>query len=146
MIAFFQIIPQEKRLYQLKDKSLERQAKGYVVMTFDLIYNPIRASLRTFNPREVNALFEPPRFRRQVRGLLICQIHLIFCLISINVTSYIIHRYIFRKSELRIFLYFNKHRLEYETSNNSQAAPSRTLNECLRRKNKNSWLHFSIQF
>ena len=68
-IRFFQIVPQEKRLYQLKDKNLERQSKGHIVLTFDLIFNPIRASFRTFNPREVNALFDPPRFRRQVRSL-----------------------------------------------------------------------------
>ena len=60
-------MPQEKRIYQLKDKHLERQAKGHLIVTFDLIFNPIRASLRTFNPREVNALYDPPRFRRQVR-------------------------------------------------------------------------------
>jgi len=65
-IPLLSIFPEEKRLYQLKDKSLERQAKGHVVVTFDLIYNPIRASIRTFNPKEVNVLSQQPRFRRQL--------------------------------------------------------------------------------
>ena len=63
----FQIIPQEKRIYRLKDKHLERPVKGFLVITLDVIFNPVRASIRTFNPREPNALHEPPRFRRQVR-------------------------------------------------------------------------------
>eukprot|EP00794_Sanderia_malayensis_P009914 gene9914-10928_t len=66
VIPLLSIVPNEKRLYQLKDKNLERQAKGHIIITFDLIYNPIRASLRSFNPREANALYVPPRFRRQL--------------------------------------------------------------------------------
>ena len=53
-------------MFQLKDKRLQSQAKGHLIMTLGLIYNPIRASLRTVNPREELVLDEPPRFRRQV--------------------------------------------------------------------------------
>lgn len=35
-------------------------------MTLDVIYNPIRAAIRTINPREPKVLFEPPKFKRQV--------------------------------------------------------------------------------
>ena len=54
-------------MYQLKDKTLEKRAKGHLIMTLDLIYNPIRAAVRTINPREPKVLFEPPKFKRQVR-------------------------------------------------------------------------------
>ena len=53
-------------MYQLKDKTLEKRAKGHLIMTLDLIYNPIRAAVRTINPREAKVLYEPPKFKRQV--------------------------------------------------------------------------------
>jgi hypothetical protein len=60
------ITPREKRLYQLKDKTLEKRAKGHLIMTLDVLYNPIRAAVRTINPREPKVLFDPPKFKRQV--------------------------------------------------------------------------------
>lgn len=60
-------IPGEKRLYQLKNKSLEGRAKGHLILTLDVEYNPIRAAVRTVNPREPKVMFEPAKFKRAVR-------------------------------------------------------------------------------
>ncbi|XP_036133765.1 multiple C2 and transmembrane domain-containing protein 2 isoform X2 [Molossus molossus] len=38
--------------YVLKNKDLEHAFKGVIYLEMDLIYNPIKASLRTFTPRE----------------------------------------------------------------------------------------------
>lgn len=62
----YQITPCEKRLYQLKNKSLEGRAKGHLILTLDFIYNPIRGAVRTINPRDPKILYEPPKFKRQV--------------------------------------------------------------------------------
>jgi hypothetical protein len=53
-------------MYQLKDKTLEKRAKGHLIMTLDVLYNPIRAAVRTINPREPRVLFDAPKFKRQV--------------------------------------------------------------------------------
>lgn len=54
-------------MYQLKDKSLERRAKGHLILTLDVEYNPIRAAVRTVNPRDPKVMFEPVKFKRAVR-------------------------------------------------------------------------------
>lgn len=61
------VTPGEKRLYQLKNKSLEGRAKGHLILTLDVEYNPIRAAVRTVNPREPKVMFEPAKFKRAVR-------------------------------------------------------------------------------
>ncbi|KXJ22602.1 Multiple C2 and transmembrane domain-containing protein 1 [Exaiptasia diaphana] len=66
MIPLLHITPGEKRLYQLKNKSLEGRAKGHLIMTLDFIYNPIRGAVRTINPREPKVMFEKPKFKRQL--------------------------------------------------------------------------------
>uniref|UniRef100_A0A8C6F756 Multiple C2 and transmembrane domain containing 2 n=1 Tax=Monodon monoceros TaxID=40151 RepID=A0A8C6F756_MONMO len=38
--------------YMLKNKDLEQAFKGVIYLEMDLIYNPIKASIRTFTPRE----------------------------------------------------------------------------------------------
>ncbi|WP_395239498.1 hypothetical protein, partial [Salmonella sp. s54412] len=37
VIPLLQITPREKRLYQLKDKTLEKRAKGHLIMTLDFL-------------------------------------------------------------------------------------------------------------
>ena len=64
-----QVTPGEKRLYQLKNKSLESRAKGHLILTLDVEYNPIRAAVRTVNPREPKVMFEPAKFKRAVRSV-----------------------------------------------------------------------------
>ncbi|XP_031559234.1 multiple C2 and transmembrane domain-containing protein 1-like isoform X2 [Actinia tenebrosa] len=66
VIPLLQITAGEKRLYQLKNKTLEGRAKGHLILTLDFIYNPIRGAVRTINPREPKVLYEPPKFKRQL--------------------------------------------------------------------------------
>nr|XP_047139595.1 multiple C2 and transmembrane domain-containing protein 2 isoform X3 [Hydra vulgaris] len=56
----------EKCVYQLKDKRLQTFSKGNLIMTATIFYNSIRASLRTFTPKEVKVTGEAPKFRRQL--------------------------------------------------------------------------------
>ncbi|KFO34571.1 Multiple C2 and transmembrane domain-containing protein 2 [Fukomys damarensis] len=42
----------ELSCYVLKNKDLEQAFKGVIYLEMDLIYNPVKASLRTFTPRE----------------------------------------------------------------------------------------------
>lgn len=62
-----QVTSGEKRLYQLKNKSLESRAKGHLILTLDVEFNPIRAAVRTVNPRDPKIMYEAPKFKRAVR-------------------------------------------------------------------------------
>ncbi|KAJ1361380.1 hypothetical protein KIN20_020611 [Parelaphostrongylus tenuis] len=42
----------ERRWYALKNKKLNARVKGKILLELDVIWNPIRAALRTFKPRE----------------------------------------------------------------------------------------------
>ncbi|XP_021120437.1 multiple C2 and transmembrane domain-containing protein 2 isoform X2 [Heterocephalus glaber] len=42
----------ELNCYVLKNKDLEQAFKGVIYLEMDLIYNPVKASIRTFTPRE----------------------------------------------------------------------------------------------
>lgn len=63
-----QVTSGEKRLYQLKNKSLESRAKGHLILTLDVEFNPIRAAVRTVNPRDPKIMYEAPKFKRAVRA------------------------------------------------------------------------------
>lgn len=56
----------EKRWYALKDRKLDQPARGQVQVELDVIWNPIRAAVRTFNPREDKYMHAEPKFKRQV--------------------------------------------------------------------------------
>ncbi|XP_032218132.1 multiple C2 and transmembrane domain-containing protein 1 isoform X2 [Nematostella vectensis] len=66
VIPLLHITPCEKRLYQLKNKSLEGRAKGHLILTLDVIFNPIRAAVRTVNPRDPKIMAQPVKFKRQL--------------------------------------------------------------------------------
>lgn len=53
--------------YALKDKNCLHRTKGVVHLQCDLVYNPLRASLRTIHPREDKVLEEDEKFDRKVR-------------------------------------------------------------------------------
>ena len=76
----WQITPGEKRLYQLKNKSLESRVKGHLILTLDVAYNPVRASVRTINPRDPKVMYEPPKFKRAVMVHVHCIDITSFCL------------------------------------------------------------------
>uniref|UniRef100_A0A915B4D8 C2 domain-containing protein n=1 Tax=Parascaris univalens TaxID=6257 RepID=A0A915B4D8_PARUN len=56
----------EKRWYALKDRKLDQPTRGQVQIELDVIWNPIRAAVRTFNPREGKYMHAEPKFKRQV--------------------------------------------------------------------------------
>ncbi|XP_020819911.1 multiple C2 and transmembrane domain-containing protein 2 isoform X5 [Phascolarctos cinereus] len=42
----------QQSCYVLKNKDLEQASKGVIYLEMDIIYNPVKASIRTFTPRE----------------------------------------------------------------------------------------------
>ena len=54
-------------MYVLKDKHCLQSAKsGVVFLECELVYNPVRACIRTINPRESKLLEEEQKFKRKV--------------------------------------------------------------------------------
>uniref|UniRef100_A0A915KEU7 C2 domain-containing protein n=1 Tax=Romanomermis culicivorax TaxID=13658 RepID=A0A915KEU7_ROMCU len=56
----------EKKWFALKDRKLQRRAKGKIQMQFDLIWNSIRAAIRTVNPKERKYMYQEEKFKRQI--------------------------------------------------------------------------------
>ncbi|CAG9762330.1 unnamed protein product [Ceutorhynchus assimilis] len=59
----------EKRWYALKDKKLRSRAKGnspQILLELNLVWNPIRACIRTLNPKEEKFMQTEIKFKRQV--------------------------------------------------------------------------------
>ncbi|KAK9707893.1 Plant phosphoribosyltransferase C-terminal [Popillia japonica] len=59
----------EKRWYALKDKKLRSRAKGsspQILLEMTVIWNPIRACIRTLNPKEEKYMQTEVKFKRQV--------------------------------------------------------------------------------
>lgn len=59
----------EKRWYALKDKKLRARAKGnnpQILLEMNLVWNPIRACIRTLNPKEEKYMQVEVKFKRQV--------------------------------------------------------------------------------
>ncbi len=54
------------RPYCLKDKDCLHRAQGVVYLQCDLVYNALRAAVRTVNPREDKVLEEEEKFERKV--------------------------------------------------------------------------------
>ncbi|XP_062516683.1 multiple C2 and transmembrane domain-containing protein 1-like isoform X2 [Corticium candelabrum] len=66
VIPLLSITPGERRWFQLKNRNLHSRVKGDIQLELDLVYNPIRAAIRTFNPKEVKYLSEEEKFKYQV--------------------------------------------------------------------------------
>ncbi|KDR14857.1 Multiple C2 and transmembrane domain-containing protein 1, partial [Zootermopsis nevadensis] len=59
----------EKKWYSLKDKKLHGRAKGscpQILLEMTVLWNPIRASIRTLNPKEDKYMQTEVKFKRQV--------------------------------------------------------------------------------
>ncbi|KAH7728606.1 multiple C2 and transmembrane domain-containing protein 1-like protein [Aphelenchoides avenae] len=56
----------EKRWYALKDRKLTRRVKGRILLEMDVLWNPLKAAVRTFNPREQKFTAQEPKFKRQL--------------------------------------------------------------------------------
>ena len=54
--------------YALKSKSCLERAKGVVYIECELVYNPVRAAIRTINPREHKLLEAEEKFSTKVSG------------------------------------------------------------------------------
>ena len=54
------------KVYVLKDRHCLQCAKGVVFLECELVYNPVRACIRTINPRETKLLDEEQKFKRKV--------------------------------------------------------------------------------
>ena len=55
-----------KKWYTLKDKRCVTRSKGQILLELSLTYNPIRASIRTVNPKETMIVTPDPKFKRSV--------------------------------------------------------------------------------
>ncbi|CEF64870.1 Multiple C2 domain and transmembrane region protein [Strongyloides ratti] len=53
-----------KRWYGLKDEDLRQRVKGEIYLEMDIIWNPIRAAIRTFNPRERKLISKQKKFQK----------------------------------------------------------------------------------
>ncbi|KAG8440694.1 hypothetical protein GDO86_006441 [Hymenochirus boettgeri] len=52
--------------YLLKNKDLGSPSKGVLYLEINIIYNPVRASIRTLNPRERRFMEENPKFSKKI--------------------------------------------------------------------------------
>jgi hypothetical protein len=50
----------------LKDRKLRVPVKGRVLLELDVLWNPVKAAVRTFNPREQKFLAQEQRFKRSI--------------------------------------------------------------------------------
>ncbi|XP_051580121.1 multiple C2 and transmembrane domain-containing protein 2-like isoform X2 [Myxocyprinus asiaticus] len=50
----------------LKNNNLSRAAKGSITLELDVIYNPIRASVKTFQPKETKFAEDNPKFNKKL--------------------------------------------------------------------------------
>uniref|UniRef100_A0A0N5BUN0 C2 domain-containing protein n=1 Tax=Strongyloides papillosus TaxID=174720 RepID=A0A0N5BUN0_STREA len=53
-----------KRWYGLKDMSLKQRVKGEIYLEMDVIWNPIRGAIRTFNPKERKLIEGQRKFQK----------------------------------------------------------------------------------
>ncbi|CAB3408195.1 unnamed protein product [Caenorhabditis bovis] len=53
----------ERRWYALKDEKLRKRVKGDILLEMDLIWNPIRAAIRTFKPKETKYIAQEQKFK-----------------------------------------------------------------------------------
>ncbi|XP_076444244.1 multiple C2 and transmembrane domain-containing protein 1-like [Babylonia areolata] len=56
----------ERRWYALKDKKLNRRTKGAILLELDLIFNHVKAAIRTVNPAEEKFMQVEPKFKIQL--------------------------------------------------------------------------------
>ncbi|KFV66227.1 Multiple C2 and transmembrane domain-containing protein 2, partial [Dryobates pubescens] len=52
--------------YTLKNKDLERASKGVIYLELDVLFNPIKASIRTFKPREKRFTEDNRKFSKKI--------------------------------------------------------------------------------
>ncbi|KAE8618290.1 hypothetical protein XENTR_v10009345 [Xenopus tropicalis] len=65
-IPLLSVKPGQQVAYSLKNKDLGSASKGVLHLEIDLIFNPVRASIRTFIPREKRFVEENPKFSKKI--------------------------------------------------------------------------------
>lgn len=66
LIPLLSIKNGEKKWFALKDKKCIHRSKGQILLEMSVIYNPIRASWRTVNPKENKLISCDQKFKRTV--------------------------------------------------------------------------------
>lgn len=56
----------KRKLYALKDKKLAQRTKGSIELEIDVIYNPVKAIIKTVNPRDEKYIIPETKFKVQV--------------------------------------------------------------------------------
>uniref|UniRef100_A0A7E4VRZ0 Multiple C2 and transmembrane domain-containing protein 1 n=1 Tax=Panagrellus redivivus TaxID=6233 RepID=A0A7E4VRZ0_PANRE len=62
-IPLLQIRNGERMWYYLKDKKQAKRSKGAILLEMEVLWNPVKAAIRTFNPREQKHLSQDTRFK-----------------------------------------------------------------------------------
>uniref|UniRef100_T1JFU4 C2 domain-containing protein n=1 Tax=Strigamia maritima TaxID=126957 RepID=T1JFU4_STRMM len=78
----------ERRWYVLKDKKLRSRVKGQILLEMQVHYNALRASIRTFNPKEEKYMQPDQKFKRQVFIQNVMRIKY-FIMLSVDVAKYV---------------------------------------------------------
>ena len=52
--------------YTLKDKNCQARSRGVLHMETEFVYNPVRAMIRTVNPKEDKLLESEQKFKKKV--------------------------------------------------------------------------------
>lgn len=72
----------EKKWYGLKDRKLKMRVKGQILLEMNVVYNPIKACVKTFNPKETKFMQLDQKFKRivfmrnltRVKNIIMCVI------------------------------------------------------------------------
>ncbi|XP_010789247.1 multiple C2 and transmembrane domain-containing protein 2 isoform X2 [Notothenia coriiceps] len=64
--------------YPLKKEDLGGLSKGTITLDVDVIFNPVRASIRTFQPRERRFLEDNPKFSKKVLARNVMRVQMLF--------------------------------------------------------------------
>ncbi|XP_036391429.1 multiple C2 and transmembrane domain-containing protein 2-like [Megalops cyprinoides] len=65
-IPLLSIHSRQQFSYVLKREDLSGPSKGTILLELELLYNPVRASIRTFKPKENKFMEDNPRFSKKV--------------------------------------------------------------------------------
>ncbi|RMZ93414.1 multiple C2 and transmembrane domain-containing 1-like isoform X4 [Brachionus plicatilis] len=65
----------KKKIYALKDKKLQKKSKGGIELQMELVYNPIKAVIKTFNPTDERLITQEPKLKVPVLKQNIKRVH-----------------------------------------------------------------------
>ncbi|KAJ8304732.1 hypothetical protein KUTeg_018315 [Tegillarca granosa] len=63
LIPLLKIKQGERKWYALKDKKLIHKSRGAIQLELDYVYNPVKAAIRTVNPKEEKYMQPDPKFK-----------------------------------------------------------------------------------